>query len=178
MLKPPSVPVAVVVAVLLAASLPVGAGPGGRLEGFVLAEDGRAASGFTMHLVDDAGREVGRSTTTDEGVYRFEDLPSGRYSLAVEDAQGRLAPVAAPPVQLGGQSLARRDVRVMPVDPAGRQAALDANPSMGLWWAGLSPAARVWTVVGVVVFVLLTISALDNGDDVNREQPASPMDPS
>jgi hypothetical protein len=166
-------PVAGVVIVATLGSVAAQAASGARLEGIVLGLDGRAASGFTMHLVDRAGRAVRSCATSAEGVYSFGDLPAGDYSLAAEDPSGRLAPVAAAPVRLSGQSLGRRDVRLMQADAGVRQAALEQNPSLGLWWAGMSPAARAWTVVGTVIFVALTISALDNGDDVT-EEPASP----
>jgi hypothetical protein len=53
----------------------------------------------------------------------------------------------------------------MQTDPAAPGAAFVGNPSMGLWWAGLDPTVRVLTVVGGVVLLLLTISALDNGGE-------------
>jgi hypothetical protein len=153
---------------VLAAAAPVpavaGVG-GGQLEGFLLDIDGSAASGFTLHLIDAAGRDVAQSTTADDGIYSFRDLESGSYSLGVENPQGGMAVVAAPPVQLKGNSLARRDVKLMQTDPAAPGAAFVGNPSMGLWWAGLDPTVRALTVVGGVVLLLLTISALDNGGE-------------
>ena len=38
----------------------------------------------------------------------------------------------------------------------------------------MSTWARVWTVVGVVVFVALTVSALDDDDDDRDEDEVSP----
>jgi hypothetical protein len=173
MLRPLRGPAALIVLVATLGAGPARALDGARLEGIVLGTDGRAAAGLTMHLVDGAGHEVGRCTTSAEGLYAFDELPAGDYSLAAADAAGRVAPVAAPPVRLGPRSLGRRDVRLMHGDESERQAALAANPSLGLWWAGMSPAARAWTVVGLVIFVALTVAALDNGDDA-PEQPASP----
>ena len=111
-----------VVALLCAACVLPVAADGARLEGLVLGVDGRAASGLTLHLIDEQGRGAGESRTSDEGVYSFTDLPSGSYSLAVEDTAGRVAIVDAPPMRLGERTLARRDVRLMEADPASRQA--------------------------------------------------------
>jgi hypothetical protein len=159
-----------------ACALPAVAG-GARIEGLLLGVDGRAATGYTLHLIDGEGRGVGEARTSDEGVYSFRELPPGSYSLAVEDAAGRLAVVDAPALRLGARSLARRDVRLMETDPASHQAVLQGNPSVGLWWAGMSPWARAWTVVGIVVFVALTYAALDDDDDSSRddEDDASPI---
>ena len=137
--------------------------------------DGRAASGYTMHLIDGDGRDVGQSKTADDGLYSFAGLPAGSYSLGVEAPDGRVAVVDAPPVRVGRATLARRDVRLTEADPSRRDAAVEANPSFGLWWAGLSPAARAGTIAGMAFFAVITYSALDDDDDDDfREEEATP----
>jgi hypothetical protein len=148
---------------------------GGRLEGLLVGVDGRAASGYTLHLIDGDGRDVGRSRTSDEGIYSFPELPSGDYALGVESPDGRVAVVDAPPVRVGRSSLARRDVRLTQADAADRSAALKSNPSLGLWWAGLSPTARAWSVVGMAFFTVITISAFRRDDD-SGEEIATPIE--
>ncbi len=155
-------------------SPPVGASGGSRLEGLLVNVDGRTASGFTLHLIDREGRDVGQSMTAADGLYSFPELPPGNYSLGVEDPAGRMAVVDAPPFRLGRDSLVRHDVRLMQGGPDAQSAAFAANPSIGLWWAGLSPQARVWTVVGVVLIALITVKALDSdGSEID----ASPITP-
>ena len=163
---------------LLTAAAPAAAGiAGGQLEGFLLDLDGRAASGFTLHLIDAEGRDVARSTTGEDGIYTFRELGTGSYSLGVEDPRGRMAIVDAPPIHLRGNSLARRDVRLMRSDPTAPGAAFAGNPSLGLWWAGLDPTVRGLTIVGGVILVLLTISALGNGGEtgIEDELPGTPI---
>ncbi len=167
---------AVVIAVVLAAVSPAAAAApdGARLAGLLIGVDGRAARGFTLHLIDDGGNDVARATTGEDGVYRFDDLPGGSYSLGIEDPTGRMAVVDAAPLRLKGRALARRDVRLAPAGPDALRAATEANPSIGMWWAGLSPAARAMSLIGVAVFVLITISAVDDGGG-STEQPGSPI---
>jgi len=156
----------VVLVVLALASMPVAAQPqaGARLEGFVLGVDGRAAGGLRVHLIDDAGRDVAQAATDGQGVYRFRDLASGAYSLGIESAEGGMAPVAAPPVRLGRDELARRDVKLVDADVEQRERAGKENASFGIYWAGLSPGAKAWSVIGVFVIVGITIEALDDGE--------------
>jgi len=137
---------------------------GARLEGFVLGVDGRAAPGYRVHLIDATGRDVAQAATGGDGVYRFRDLASGAYSLGIENTEGQIAPVAAPPVRLGRDELARRDVKMVDADPARRDSASRENASFGVFWAGLSPGAKAWSVIGVFVLVGITIKALDDGE--------------
>lgn len=154
----------VMVALVLALA-PVQAQAGGaRLEGYLLGVDGRAASGYRIHLIDDEGLDVAQSLTSDEGVYRFRDVTAGAYSLGVESPEGRVAPVAAPPVRLGADELARRDIKLIASGDAEREAVERENYSFGVWWAGLSPAAKAGSVVGVFVILGVTVQALDDED--------------
>jgi hypothetical protein len=156
----------VLLVALVMTLVPAHAAAGGaRLEGYVLDVDGRAASGFTVHLIDDTGEEVARSTTSDEGVYRFRDLASGAYSLGVGNPEGQVAPVSAPPVRMGPEELARRDIKLVRATGAEREAVGVGNRSFGMFWAGLSPAAKAWSVIGVVVILGITVKALDSDDE-------------
>lgn len=151
---------------------PLHAAPAARIEGRLLGIDGLPASGMRLHLIDGAGRDVARSETDSAGVYTFRDLRPGEYGLGIEDPSGRVAPVAAPAVRVAGGELARRDLKLARADAATREAALGANYGMGIWWAGLSVAAKTWVVVAIVVAAGLTYAALDDDD----EPTASPTD--
>jgi hypothetical protein len=154
----------VAVALLLALAPAPSAATGSRLEGYVLGVDGRAADGYRIHLIDGEGRDVRQAPTSDEGIYRFRDLSAGAYSLGVENPEGRMAPVAAAPIRLGDDELARRDIKLVEADRDEREAVSRENNSFGVFWAGLSPAAKAWSVVGVFVILGVTIAALDDED--------------
>ena len=149
------------------ASLRADAG-GARLEGFLIDVDGRAASGFRVHLIDATGEDVVQATTSDRGIYAFRDLPAGSYELGIENTEGLIARVAAPALRLGADDLARRDIKLMqagdapdgPEGPAG--GTTDAAGGFGVFWAGLHPAVRAGSVVGVFVILGLTLSAVDD----------------
>ncbi len=134
-----------------------------RLEGFLINVDGRAASGFRVHLIDSRGEDVAQATTSDRGVYAFRDLSAGTYSLGVENTEGRIAPVAAAGLRLGSDELARRDIKLMQTDNAAADDSDDATPGgFGVYWAGLPPAVRASAVVGFFVVIGLTLGALDD----------------
>jgi hypothetical protein len=154
------------VALVLALTAPSSEAGGARLEGYVLGVDGRAATGYRIHLVDDEGRDVAQAATTDEGIYRFRDLSSGAYSVGIESPEGRMSPVAAPPIRLAADELARRDIKLVEADEAQRAAVSQDNNSFGVFWAGLSPLAKAGTVIGVFIILGVTIKALD--DDEKR----------
>jgi hypothetical protein len=154
------------------ASVPVEAG-GARLEGYLVGADGRAAAGYRVHLIDGEGRDVEQSETSDEGVYRFRDLASGAYSLGIESPDGRMAPVAAPPVRLDADELARRDIKLVEAS-ADQQAAVGReNKGFGFWWAGLPPEAKAGAVIGTFVALGLGMQALDD-DSEDRGSPILP----
>jgi hypothetical protein len=140
--------------------------PGGaRLEGYLVDVDGRTAQGFRVHLIDASGRDTAQATTSDRGVYRFRDLEAGAYSLGIENTEGQLAPVNAPPVKLASNELARRDIKLVGADAGDRAAVSEVNHSFGVWWAGLSPATKAWSVVGSFIILGIALSALDSHDN-------------
>lgn len=142
---------------------------GARLEGLVLGLDGRAAANHRMHLIGSDGEEIAWSEVGEDGLYSFAGLSAGQYSLGVEMPDGTLSPVAARPVQLGRDELARRDVRLLISDRDKTNAAIQLNYGLGSWWSGLSAGGKAWTIIGIVVAAGLIYRALD--DD---ETPASP----
>jgi len=145
---------------------PTEAAGAARLEGVVLGVDGRAAGGHRVHLIDDTGHDVAQAMTGDEGVYRFRDLSSGAYVLGIENPEGLVAPVSAALIRLGNDELARRDVKLVQADQAQREMASNENGGFGVFWAGLSPGAKAWSVIGVFIILGITIEALD--EDENR----------
>jgi len=159
---------------MLALILTVTAAPamaGARIEGLLVDVDGRAATGYRVHLIDGNGEDVSQASAGDGGIYSFKDLPAGRYSLGVENPEGRIAPVASPPVRLAQNELARRDIKLMPTTPEAREAVGAQNAEFGLFWAGLSPWAKTWSVIGVLVFLGVTISALSDESDGTISNP-------
>ncbi len=132
---------------------------GARLEGFLIDVDGRAASGFRVHLIDSRGEDVAQATSSDQGIYAFQELPAGTYSLGIENTEGRIARVAAPALRLGPNELARRDIKLMQADNA---AAGDTAGGFAIYWAGLPPAVRAGSVVAVFVILGLTLRALNS----------------
>ena len=157
------------------ACLPVSAGSsasGARLEGLLIAVDGRPAPGYKVHLIDERGEPAGQAVSDADGIYSFRGLSAGSYSLGIELPHGKIAPVAAPPVRLGGGELARRDVKLLEAGPEEAQAAGTANYGFGMWWAGLAPAAKAWTIVGMVAVAAVTVAALADDDE-----PASGFQP-
>jgi hypothetical protein len=167
---------AALILTLVAATLPavaIAGSLGARIEGRVLGVDGRPAAGHRVHLIDDGGRSVAQAATSNEGIYAFKDLAAGSYGLGIEGVNGEAAPVAAPAVKLGNGELGRRDIRLMQAEPGRIEAATQANYGVGMWWAGLSPAAKVWTIIGIVAVAGVTAAALSDDD----ESDASPSEP-
>ena len=78
--------------------------PVGRLEGLLVGVDGRPASGYTVHLIGEAGQQHSQSTADEQGLYSFRDLPAGNYALGIENTEGQIAPLAAPPVPVPGST--------------------------------------------------------------------------
>jgi hypothetical protein len=144
-----------------------------RLEGLLVGVDGHPATEMNVHLIDAQGQDVAQSATSDEGIYTFADLPPGEYSLGIENAEGQMAPVAAPPVKLGESELARRDLQLMEADPAQVNQAAVANYGIGQWWASLSPAAKAWSIVAIIAVVGITAAAVSS---TSEEQTGSPSE--
>ena len=157
---------------LLGAGWPAGAAapPGlGRIEGYLLAIDGRAAAGHTVHLIDERGHDLAQSQTSTEGVYRLRDVPAGAYSLGVESPEGRVAPVAAPPLRLAAGALERRDIKLVEATGADRERVGLENRSFGTWWAGLSPGTKAGAVLGTFVILGLALASLDDDEEEGTE---------
>jgi len=136
---------------------------GSRLEGLVVGLDGRSAEGLAVHLIDDGGKDIGRAAIDESGMYRFGDLEAGAYGLGVENSSGQMAPVAGPQIKLGANELARRDLKLLNSgDERGGGGGGGSNYSVGEWWAGLTPAAKAWTVVAIVVVAGVTVAVLSD----------------
>lgn len=137
---------------------------GARLEGMLLDTSGMPATGYKVHLIDADGRAMALADASAEGLYSFRDLPAGEYSLGIENAAGQMAPVAAPPVSLGESELARRDLKLLQADGSTLNQAAQVNYGLGMWWNGLTPAAKTWTVVAIIVVAGITWAAFDEDD--------------
>lgn len=160
------------VALLLWTAVPSAAqAPSSRLEGYLLDVDGKAAAGYHVHLIDADGKGVARTEASAQGVYSFRGLVAGSYAMGIEDTAGRMAPVAAPPVALEAGGLARRDIKLIASeDPRHAKAGMQ-NQSLGLFWAGLSPAAKAWSVIGIAVVLGVAIQALDDEASGSQSDP-------
>jgi len=144
-----------------AAVPPVAASPAGaRLSGVLIETDGRAARGYTVHLIDATGVPAARSTTTRGGRFEFAGLAAGEYGMGIESPTGQMAPVLAPPVRLAAGAAERRDVRLVAAEAQARDAGASGAPAVGIWWAGLTPAAKAGMIAGAVVVLGITVSAL------------------
>jgi hypothetical protein len=146
---------------------------GASLAGVILGVDGRAGTGYSVLLVDQQGESRARVKADELGVYRFSDVEPGEYGLAVETSAGELAPVAGPPIRLADAQIARRDLKLFANDEG--RGGSPVSYGLGMWWAGLGPAAKAWTIVGLVVATGLTVAALDDSDDDDSEPDASPF---
>ena len=146
---------------------------GARLEGFLIDVDGRAAAGFRVHLIDSLGDDVAQATTSGRGIYAFQQLPAGTYSLGIENIEGRIARVAAPGLRLGTDELARRDIKLMQANAAADTGTTAAPEGFLVYWAGLPPAVRASSVVGVFVILGLTLSKLDDESTATVTDPTT-----
>ena len=135
-----------------------------RLEGMLLDTDGRAADGYTVHLIGADGKAQAKTSASEQGIYSFRDLPAGEYSLGIENRDGQFAPVAAPTVKLGENELARRDLKLLRADNETMNMAAGANYGLGMWWSGLTPAAKTWTVVAITVVAGISWAAFDEDE--------------
>ena len=162
-----------VLALVLAVSpASLASSPGARLEGLVVGVDGRPVAGYDVHLIDGDGQELSSARTDEDGLYSFQDLAEGEYSLGIGNGEGQRAPVLAPPVKLGKSELARRDLKLL-TGKGATEKAVAGNYSLGTWWASLTPAAKAWTIVAIVVVVGVTVALVTD----DKEESASPFDP-
>ncbi|MGC8916444.1 MAG: carboxypeptidase regulatory-like domain-containing protein [Thermoanaerobaculum sp.] len=77
--------------------------------GRVLDREGKAVSGVRVEVVDGGGRELAATTTDPFGLYRFDQLPAGTYTVRVVDPSGK--PLASRKVELS-QFLFDQDVQL------------------------------------------------------------------
>jgi hypothetical protein len=136
-----------------------------RLEGLIVGIDGKAAPGYTIHLIDDSGAVLRSSTTDENGVYSFVDLPAGSYGLGIETPEGTMAPVAVPPIEVGAGELARRDIKLLEADAATAARAATTNYAVGGWWAGLSGGAKAGVIIGIAAVGYGAYAAFDDDED-------------
>lgn len=160
--------------ILTAGSIPAAAAPAG-IKGHLFGTDGRPAERFQVVLISSAGDEIASSSLDPEGAYRFQQVQPGEYGLGVRGPEGQAAAVLMAPVQVDDETVTR-NIRLRsttsPVTVA------PAGGGVGVWWAGLSPAAKVWTVTGGLVVAGLVFSAADEDDSPREgEEPATPSLP-
>lgn len=161
-----------VLALLCSAATPaVATPPDGRLEGRVVGPDGRPATGYGVLLIDDAGAVRGRAITSDEGLYHFPAVAPGAYGLGLETPEGGAAPVMAPATEISAGQLVRRDVKLIAAEEIGPLPSDRVHHGLGIWWAGLSPAAKVAVVVGGLVLLGIGIEELDDDDQGQAVSP-------
>ncbi len=139
------------------------------LEGLVLDVDGRPAVGYRVHLIGDEGRAVADALTSEDGLYAFAEVPSGRYSMGIETPEGDRAPVLAPPMRVARNQLARRDLKLVQADEATLNRATTTNSSLGLWFRELGPGGRIGLGIALAAIVYTIVEALDD------DSSASPM---
>jgi len=166
--------VSLTVPAMLLAMLPSptrAADPGARLEGLLLDDQGRPATGYGVLLIDDQGREVERSPIDAQGLYSFREITAGGYSLGIETPQGQKAPVATPAINVGDGQLARRDLQISESDPRGTGSIVQGNYGLGTWWASISPAGKAWTIVALTTFFVVTVAILADSDDETKASP-------
>ena len=150
----------------------VAAGPDARLEGILLGVDGRPAAGHRVHLIGGAGDALGASTTADDGLYSFPNLEAGDYTLMIEGPTGQMGALAGPPLRLGDNELARRDLRLLEAAPDRIDSTLNANYGLKARYASMSTAEQVWTWVVIVLVGGLTLFLVfdDDKDEVGATE--------
>jgi len=141
------------------------AGSSARLEGILLDVDGRPAAGHRVHLIGGAGDPLGSATTSDDGLYAFNDLEAGDYALMIEGPTGQIGALAGPPLRLGQNELARRDLKLLEADPEQIDSTLNANYGLKARYASMSTAEQVWTWVVIVLVGGLTLFLIFDDDD-------------
>lgn len=163
--------VAIVAVVVLV--LPVfGAEPGG-MTGRLLGVDGRPAAGFQVVLVSADGQPADKTGTDYQGAYSFDQVSPGEYGIGIISPEGDVSPVLAAPTPVTAGEVVVRDIRLL---TAGDSPVLlaPASGGLGVWWAGLSPGAKVWTVMGTLVGIGLVYGATQD-DDNRSETPVTPF---
>ncbi len=165
-----SVSILSIVTLLVASTSPaLAASDDARLEGLVMSLDGRPATGYQVHLIDDSGAERGHAAVDEGGSYTLDGISPGRYAFALQTPDGRFAAVDAPPVRVRDGHLVRRDFKLVERDPADPANLAQPAYGFGTWWAGLPVTGKVWTVVAVVVFLGFTAEALSSDETTASE---------
>ena len=162
---------ATVLCLLLATSQlsTVVAGTGARLEGILVGVDGRPAPGHRVHLIGGDGDALGTATTADNGLYAFHDLAAGDYALMIEGPGGQMGALAGPPLRLGDNELARRDLKLLEAGPETIDSTLAANYGLKARYASMSTAEQVWTWVVIVLVGGLTLFLIFDDDDDDEQ---------
>ena len=129
-------------------------------------------------IVDGADTEAGvaqaPSDIDEQGMYSFADLPAGDYAMGIESPEGLMSPVDAPPVLVRDRELSRRDLKLMSAEEGEAGQTAHGNYGLGHWWAGLTPAAKAWTIVAIVVVAGVTVALLaDDTPQASDFQPAT-----
>lgn len=150
------------ISILILSASAYGASPaafGGR----VLEVDGHPASGFQVILLSTAGEELLRAGTDGKGTFLFEELDPGSYELGIRSPEGDFAPVLAEPTELEPGQRVVREIRLVEMESPLQLA--PAKGGLGVWWAGLTKPAKIWTVLGTMTAIGLIYSATDDDDD-------------
>ena len=161
-----------VVAVAVLALSASGAVPGG-MTGHLVGVDGRPAAGFQIVLVSAEGKSVDQTGTDSGGAYSFDQVSPGEYGIGIISPDGDVSPVLAAPTPVPSGEVVVRDIRLMTAGDSPVRLA-PASGGLGVWWAGLSPGAKVWTVMGTLVGIGLIYGATKD-DDGFSEPPVTPF---
>lgn len=135
------------------------------IEGMIVGVDGRAASGYTIHLIDENGTVVRHVLTDASGTYTFANLPAGNYGVGIETPDGMMVPVATPPISVTADAVVHRDVKLIEADAQTANQVATSNPAVGSWWAGLSGIAKAGVIVGLAAVTWGVVDALDDDDE-------------
>jgi len=153
--------IAAVVIVVLLAVPALSTAPGG-LTGHLVGVDGRPAAGFRIVLVSADGQPADTTGTDRQGAYSFDRVSPGEYGIGIISPDGDASPLLAAPTPVTAGEVVVRDIRLMTAGDS--PVRLAPASGVGVWWAGLSPGAKVWTVTGTLVGLGLIYGAVDDDD--------------
>jgi len=114
-----------------------------------------------VYLIDEQGT-ARRATTSNSGMYSFEDVAAGVYSLGVETPAGAIAPATAPPFRMDAGRLVRRDLKLLEADAPTVGRAATANYGVGTWWGSMNAGGKVGVLVAVAAVGWGVYEALDD----------------
>lgn len=95
------------------------------IQGLVTDERGRGLPGAEVALKSDS-REVARTLTTGDGVFRFTDLPPGEYVLSI--ARGGYAPLNQGGLRVGTSELVTVELKLLRIGAREEQKKIDPGP--------------------------------------------------